>query len=234
VVGLEIGADDYVTKPFSPRELLARIKAVLRRAGESGNLVRAPEAETYGFGSWVLRSGERELVGEDGVAIPLSTGEYNSSTPRDPSAPGCSAASNCSISVRAESSPPSSAASTTISAASEEDRGGCLRSKADQDGVGRRLHARRRSQEAVRRFLPKSLIGQIALVMAAALLVAQTINFGLIFTERQRVSRYQIEGPAVARFVRSRSVSPRSRPMDGRHSCPSAAAVVATRSIAKA
>ena len=75
VVGLEIGADDYVTKPFSPRELLARIKAVLRRAGENGNLVRAPEAETYGFGPWLLKSGERELVGEDGVAIPLSTGE---------------------------------------------------------------------------------------------------------------------------------------------------------------
>ena len=44
VVGLEIGADDYVTKPFSPRELLARIKAVLRRAGEGR--VRAPEMPT--------------------------------------------------------------------------------------------------------------------------------------------------------------------------------------------
>ena len=77
VVGLEIGADDYVTKPFSPRELLARIKAVLRRAGENGSLVRAPDADTYGFGPWLLKSGERELVGEDGVAIPLSTGEYN-------------------------------------------------------------------------------------------------------------------------------------------------------------
>jgi two-component system, OmpR family, response regulator len=75
VVGLEIGADDYVTKPFSPRELLARIKAVLRRSGES--LVRAPDADAYGFGPWILRSGERELVGEDGIAIPLSTGEYN-------------------------------------------------------------------------------------------------------------------------------------------------------------
>ena len=50
-------------------------------------------------------------------------------------------------------------------------------------------------------FLPKSLIGQIALVMAVALLVAQAINFGLIFTERQRVSRAQIEGPAISRFV---------------------------------
>jgi DNA-binding response OmpR family regulator len=77
VVGLEIGADDYVTKPFSPRELLARIKAVLRRVGENGRPVRAPDTETYGFGPWVLRSGERELVGEDNVAIPLSTGEYN-------------------------------------------------------------------------------------------------------------------------------------------------------------
>jgi two-component system, OmpR family, response regulator len=77
VVGLEIGADDYVTKPFSPRELLARIKAVLRRAGENGSRVRAPDAESYGFGPWILKSGERELIGEDGVAIPLSTGEYN-------------------------------------------------------------------------------------------------------------------------------------------------------------
>jgi DNA-binding response OmpR family regulator len=75
VVGLEIGADDYVTKPFSPRELLARIKAVLRRAGEAR--VRAPDADSYGFGPWLLKTGERELVGDDNVAIPLSTGEYN-------------------------------------------------------------------------------------------------------------------------------------------------------------
>lgn len=77
IVGLEIGADDYVTKPFSPRELLARIKAVLRRAGESGARVHAPETESYAFGPWVLRTGERELVDRDGVAIPLSSGEYN-------------------------------------------------------------------------------------------------------------------------------------------------------------
>ena len=77
IVGLEIGADDYVTKPFSPRELLARIKAVLRRVGENGQLVRAPDTDSYAFGPWLLKSGERELVGPDGVAIPLSTGEYN-------------------------------------------------------------------------------------------------------------------------------------------------------------
>ena len=77
IVGLEIGADDYVTKPFSPRELLARIKAVLRRATEGNGRVRAPDADSYAFGPWVLRSGERELVDRDGVAIPLSTGEFN-------------------------------------------------------------------------------------------------------------------------------------------------------------
>ncbi|MFN3389279.1 MAG: response regulator [Allosphingosinicella sp.] len=77
IVGLEMGADDYVVKPFSPRELLARVKAVLRRTGDGDAQVRAPDAEAYAFGPWVLRTGERELVGEDGVAVPLSTGEFN-------------------------------------------------------------------------------------------------------------------------------------------------------------
>jgi DNA-binding response OmpR family regulator len=77
IVGLELGADDYVTKPFNPRELLARIKAVLRRTEGGGRTVRAPDSEGYGFGPWVLRTGERELVGSDGVAVPLSSGEYN-------------------------------------------------------------------------------------------------------------------------------------------------------------
>jgi DNA-binding response OmpR family regulator len=75
IVGLELGADDYVTKPFSPRELVARIKAVLRRS--SDNRVKAPDAEAYAFGDWVLRTGDRELVAKDGIEVPLSTGEYN-------------------------------------------------------------------------------------------------------------------------------------------------------------
>jgi signal transduction histidine kinase len=53
----------------------------------------------------------------------------------------------------------------------------------------------------VRRLLPKSLIGQLALVMALALLVAQAINFGIVFSERTRAVRTQVEGPAVARFI---------------------------------
>jgi signal transduction histidine kinase len=67
----------------------------------------------------------------------------------------------------------------------------------------------------VRRFLPRSLIGQIALVMAAALLIAQAINFGVVFNERQRASRTQIEAPPVERFVlflqRLQPLSPEAR-----------------------
>ncbi len=77
IVGLELGADDYVTKPFNPRELLARIKSVLRRTEANGHEVHAPDAQGYAFGPWVLRTGERELVSTDGVATPLSTGEFN-------------------------------------------------------------------------------------------------------------------------------------------------------------
>ncbi|MCB9948161.1 MAG: response regulator [Rhodospirillaceae bacterium] len=78
IVGLEIGADDYVTKPFNPRELLARIKSVLRRAN---SLPRQREemagaTQKLGFDRWVLDVDRRELVGTDGVAVPLSTAEF--------------------------------------------------------------------------------------------------------------------------------------------------------------
>jgi two-component system OmpR family response regulator len=77
ILGLEIGADDYVTKPVSPRELLARIKAVLRRTNGEAAIVHAPDAAGYAFGPWVLKTGDRELVDADGVSLALSTGEYN-------------------------------------------------------------------------------------------------------------------------------------------------------------
>jgi two-component system OmpR family response regulator len=76
VVGLEMGADDYVVKPFNPRELLARIRAVLRRANSLPRQRPATQAETIRFGPWALSVARRELVGEDGVAIPLSTTEF--------------------------------------------------------------------------------------------------------------------------------------------------------------
>ena len=75
VVGLEMGADDYLTKPFFPRELLARIKAVLRRT-----TALPPQqpvtAEVLSFDRWQLNVSRRELSGDDGVAVPLSTAEF--------------------------------------------------------------------------------------------------------------------------------------------------------------
>jgi two-component system, OmpR family, response regulator len=73
IVGLEIGADDYLAKPCNPRELVARARAVLRRArdGES-----APAAEAVRFCGFRLDMARRELHDPDGVVIPLSSGEF--------------------------------------------------------------------------------------------------------------------------------------------------------------
>ena len=77
IVGLEMGADDYVVKPFSPRELATRVKVVLRRLTAGGARQHAPESGSYAFAGWVLKTGERSLVDREGVSVPLSTGEYN-------------------------------------------------------------------------------------------------------------------------------------------------------------
>ena len=76
IVGLEVGADDYMGKPFNPRELLARIGAVLRRTNTLPPRLRGPAAERYRFGEWIFNASQREIVGPDGLAMPLSSGEF--------------------------------------------------------------------------------------------------------------------------------------------------------------
>jgi two-component system OmpR family response regulator len=76
IIGLEMGADDYVLKPFSPRELVARIKAIFRRVA-AGGVRQHADGTNYAFDGWVLKTGERTLVDREGVAVPLSTAEYN-------------------------------------------------------------------------------------------------------------------------------------------------------------
>ena len=83
VVGLELGADDYVVKPFQPRELLARIRAVLRRSGrvadapaESGSTPSGRPEKAYHFSGWTLDLSARHLIAPGGMVVNLSGAEY--------------------------------------------------------------------------------------------------------------------------------------------------------------
>ncbi len=76
IIGLEMGADDYVTKPFNPRELVARIKSVLRRTHTMPPDQGRFEANELTFDRWSLNTARRELLSPEGVAVPLSTGEF--------------------------------------------------------------------------------------------------------------------------------------------------------------
>lgn len=74
VVGLELGADDYIVKPFGRRELMARVKVVLRRLHSNRGRVKGLKGN-YMFGDWVFRPAQMELVDADSVVIPLSSSE---------------------------------------------------------------------------------------------------------------------------------------------------------------
>jgi two-component system, OmpR family, response regulator len=78
VMGLELGADDYLTKPFSPRELLARIRTVLRRTKSAAvGQARQKEIRAYRFAEFELNLRTRRLKRRDGKAIELTNGEFN-------------------------------------------------------------------------------------------------------------------------------------------------------------
>jgi two-component system OmpR family response regulator len=76
IIGLEFGADDYLTKPFNPRELLARIRAVLRRTTSPAMSRTTPSRKSVRIGRWLLDMGRQELSGQNGVGIPLSVAEF--------------------------------------------------------------------------------------------------------------------------------------------------------------
>ncbi len=76
IVGLEVGADDYVAKPFNPRELLARIRSVMRRARGGDGSRSAEKSRFFEFDRWTLDVAKRNLTRDDGVVVSLSSGEY--------------------------------------------------------------------------------------------------------------------------------------------------------------
>ncbi len=75
IIGLEMGADDYLAKPFNPRELVARIKAVLRRTGAARSAT-SPTGRVLAFDGWRLDTARRQLFSPEDVLIPLRAGEY--------------------------------------------------------------------------------------------------------------------------------------------------------------
>ena len=79
IVGLEVGADDYLAKPFNPRELLARIRAVLRRGrgGPSPKPTLDPSHEAFSFEGWILDTTARQLISPQGEPINLTCGEFD-------------------------------------------------------------------------------------------------------------------------------------------------------------
>jgi two-component system OmpR family response regulator len=76
VVGLEVGADDYLAKPFSPRELVGRIRAVLRRTLQQPRQPVASDAAGFAFDDWYLDATGRTLTHADGAVVALSGAEY--------------------------------------------------------------------------------------------------------------------------------------------------------------
>ena len=77
IIGLELGADDYVAKPFNPRELLARIRAVLRRVGDASAPKSEAGARPMRFAGWTLEPARRRLLNPEGVEVTLTGGEYD-------------------------------------------------------------------------------------------------------------------------------------------------------------
>ena len=77
ILGLELGADDYLPKPFNPRELLARVRAVLRRTRAAHRAAATEPHEIYRFAGWTLDAGSRDLVDPHGRSVPLTGGEFD-------------------------------------------------------------------------------------------------------------------------------------------------------------
>ena len=195
VVGLEIGADDYVIKPFNPRELLARIRAVLRRAQALPKPREAIESTRLAFDRWTLDPARRELVGEDGVSVPLSTAEFRLLTvflapaadrplarpaPRPDQRPLARA-------VRALGRQPGEPAQ-------KEDRGRSKDPGDRQDGLGRRLRVLRRRQgngilKFPRLLPPTTLGGQLLALLLVALVVSQVASFLVLVGDRAEAVR---------------------------------------------
>src|ERR1700754_1999265 len=77
IIGLELGADDYLPKPFNPRELTARVRAILRRTRDTHRAPPTPPTETFRFDGWRLNPASRDLKSPEGETVELTGGEFD-------------------------------------------------------------------------------------------------------------------------------------------------------------
>ena len=77
IIGLEVGADDYLPKPFNPRELVARVRAILRRTRDAHSSSAGLPVEIYRFAGWTLNAGSRALEDAEGRRVELTSGEFD-------------------------------------------------------------------------------------------------------------------------------------------------------------
>ena len=186
IVGLEIGADDYVSKPFEPRELVARIRSVLRRIAKGGP---PPEEDAfYEFDGWQLDPLKRKLTDQQGAVVPISSAEFRLlvaflNHPRQ-------------VLDRDRLLDMVQGREAHLFDRAVDNQVSRLRRKMETDsrdpkliqtvwGGGYTLAADVRrttcGTRLMRRFLPKSLLGQMLLAVAAALLVTQAISAVLLY-----------------------------------------------------
>ena len=222
VVGLEIGADDYLTKPFNPRELLARIKAVLRRTASLPPKHERLENRRLAFDRWIFDGGQRELIGEDGVAVALSTADFHllSAFIKHPKM----------VLSRDQLLDLTQGRMATAFDRSIDNQVSRLRRKIEidpkkpeliKDGLGRRLQLHRRGEadlmRRLKRLWPTSLTGQMIALLLLALVFAQILTLMIFADERrfaiQAADRSQLLG-RTASVVRLLENSPPSTPSD--------------------
>ncbi|PHQ64154.1 MAG: DNA-binding response regulator [Sphingobium sp.] len=77
IIGLEIGADDYLPKPFNPREMVARVRALLRRSQTGEGMIQSPGSRRYAFAGWLWDADARHLSTPDGASLELTGGEHD-------------------------------------------------------------------------------------------------------------------------------------------------------------
>ena len=183
VVGLEMGADDYVSKPFDPRELLARVRAVLRRLDTSGP-DRRLEPTIYKFAGWTMDCSRRRLVSPDAVRVELTTAEFNLLETLVKSAQRMLSRDQLLELVGNNAAYGYDRSIDILISRLRRKMKMIPSTETDSDDPGRRLSIRSGSQHGMKRFLPQSLPSWILLILIAGLLTTQVATLSIVSRDR--------------------------------------------------